>query len=366
MLQLVFNTPAPSRYAFQIRSCPVCQTSESCVSHAATIVSCGMTVPNNVWTNKDLERMINTTDEWIVSRTGIRERRIVSENESTFTLALGAAEQALQNANLSSDAVDLIIVATTTPEYGLPATANLVQNALGAQNAGAFDLNAACAGFVYGMAVARGLIESGTHQTILLIGSDTLSRIVDWTDRSTCVLFGDGAGAVVMQATDYGSGILSMSLGSDGSGASLLMQEAGGSQQPASRETLETGKHYLRMNGREVYKFAVTTTAASARGVISSAGLVPDDIDLFVPHQANLRIIESAARGTGIPMDRVYVNADRYGNTSAGSIPIALCEAVEKGKLQADDHVVVVGFGAGLAWASAVMKWTAASPPPYT
>lgn len=321
-----------------------------------------MTVPANVRTNADLEQMVETTNDWIISRTGIRERRIVSENESTFTLALGAAEQALQRAHIDSDAVDLIIVATTTPEYGLPATANLVQDALGASHAGAFDLNAACAGFVYGMAVARGFIESGAYRTVLLIGSDTLSRIVDWTDRSTCVLFGDGAGAVVMQATDGESGILSMLLGSDGSGAALLMQEAGGSQLPASTNTLSAGKHHLRMNGREVYKFAVTATARAARDVMSSAGLVPDNIDLFIPHQANVRIIQSAARGAGIPMNRVYINADRYGNTSAGSIPIALCEATEQGKIRAGDHIVIVGFGAGLAWAAAALKWTANPP----
>ena len=331
------------------------------MSRAATITGWGMSVPQQIRTNADLERMVATSDEWIVSRTGIRERRIANDDESTFSLAHEAAKHALQVADVHPNDIDLVIVATLTPEYGFPATASLVQDALGAARAGAFDLNAACAGFVYGVAVARGLIESGTHETILLIGADTMSRVVDWTDRSTCVLFGDGAGAVVMQATDGPGGILSTVLGSDGAGAPLLIQPAGGSRQPATAETIASGAHFLRMNGREVYKFAVKATAEAARRTMYETGLGPDDVDLFIPHQANLRIIKSAARGAGIPMDRVFVNADRYGNTSAGSIPIALCEALEAGRIQAGDLVLMVGFGAGLAWAAAAMEWTAAT-----
>ena len=331
------------------------------MSRAATITGWGMSVPRQVRTNAELERMVSTSDEWIVSRTGIRERRIAADGESTFTLALEASKQALQVADVHPNDIDLVVVATLTPEYGFPATASLVQDALGARGAGAFDLNAACAGFVYGLAVGRGLIESGTHRTILMIGSDTMSRVVDWTDRSTCVLFGDGAGAVVMQATDGPGGIFSTVLGSDGAGAPLLIQPAGGSHQPATVETIKSGAHYLQMNGREVYKFAVTATAEAARQTMQDTGLGPDDVDLFIPHQANLRIIKSAARGAGIPMERVFVNADRYGNTSAGSIPIALCEALESGRIQAGDRVVMVGFGAGLAWASAGIEWTAAT-----
>ncbi len=330
------------------------------MTRAATIVGWGMAVPAQVRTNTDLERMIDTSDAWIVSRTGIHERRIAAEHESTFTLARSAAEQALQVAGVQPIDVDLVVVATLTPEYGFPATASLVQDAIGAARAGAFDLNAACAGFVYGMAVVRSLIESGAHRTVLLIGSDTMSRVVDWTDRSTCVLFGDGAGAVVMQAADDGGGILSTAVGSDGAGAGLLIQQAGGSRQPASAAALAAGDHFLRMNGREVYKFAVKATADAARQVMRTAGLAPDEVDLFIPHQANLRIIRSAARGAGIPMARVFVNADRYGNTSAGSIPIALCEALHEGRVQPGDRVVLVGFGAGLAWAAAALTWTAA------
>ena len=331
------------------------------MGRVATITGWGMSVPRQIRTNTDLERMVATSDEWIVSRTGIRERRIASDAESTFTLAREAATRALQAADARPTDIDLVVVATLTPEYGFPATASLVQDTLGATRAGAFDLNAACAGFVYGVAVARSLIESGTHETILLIGADTMSRVVDWTDRSTCVLFGDGAGAVVMQATDGPGGILSTVLGSDGAGAPLLIQPAGGSRQPATVETIESGAHYLRMNGREVYKFAVTATAEAARRAMADTGIRPDDVDLFIPHQANLRIIKSAARGAGIPMERVFVNADRYGNTSAGSIPIALCEALEAGRIQVGDRVVMVGFGAGLAWAAAAMEWTEAT-----
>jgi 3-oxoacyl-[acyl-carrier-protein] synthase-3 len=305
--------------------------------------------------------MVDTTDAWIVERTGIRERRIAGKGETTFSLGLAAATGALEVAKLEGGDVDLVIVATLTPEFGVPATASLIQEAIGASSAGAFDINAACAGFVYAMSVAKGLIESGAHRNVLIVGSDTMSRIVDWTDRSTCVLFGDGAGAVVMQATDGPGGILSTVLGSDGAGAPLLIQPAGGSHQPATVETIKSGAHYLQMNGREVYKFAVKATAEAARRTMYETGLGPDDVDLFIPHQANLRIIKSAARGAGIPMDRVFVNADRYGNTSAGSIPIALCEALEAGRIQAGDLVLMVGFGAGLAWAAAAMEWTAAT-----
>ncbi len=329
---------------------------------AATIVGWGMAVPACVRTNADLESLVDTSDAWIVERTGIRERRIAGDGESTFTLALSAAEKALASAGIRGADVDVVIVATLTPHFSVPATASLVQHAIGARRAGAFDLNAACAGFVYGMELARSLVAGGRHRTVLLIGSDTLSRIVDWTDRSTCVLFGDGAGAVVVQAAEEPGGMLSTLLGSDGGGAELLYVPAGGSRTPASGRTIEQGLHYLRMNGREVFKFAVRATARAAIEVMGAAGLRPADIDLFIPHQANVRIIESAAAALGLPQERVFVNADRYGNTSAGSIPIALCEALDEGRIAQGDRIVLVGFGAGLSWAAAAMQWTAPVP----
>ncbi len=321
-----------------------------------------MAVPTQIRTNADLEQMIDTTDEWIVSRTGIRERRVAKEGESTFTLGRDAAQRALARADVPAAEIDLVITATLTPEFSMPATAGLIQHAIGADNAGAFDINAACSGFVYGLAVARGLIGSGAHRTVLLIGSDTMSRVIDWTDRSTCVLFGDGAGAVVLQASDRPGGILSTELGSDGSGAELLYVPAGGSRTPASLASVSDGLHFVSMNGREVYKFAVKATARAAAKALDAAGLAASDIDLFIPHQANTRIIDSAARVLGIPPERVFVNVERYGNTSAGSIPIALCEAVTEGRIAPDDHLLLVGFGAGLSWAAATMQWTAPVP----
>ncbi len=306
--------------------------------------------------------MVDTTDAWIVERTGIRERRIAGEGETTFSLGLAAATTALDVAELDGGDVDLVIVATLTPEFAMPATASLIQDAIGASKAGAFDINAACAGFVYAMSVAKGLIESGAHRNVLVVGSDTMSRIVDWTDRSTCVLFGDGAGAIVMQASDRPGGIQSVALGSDGAGAELLYVPAGGSRSPATAETVRRGLHYLAMDGREVYKFAVKATARAARDVIRQAGLTPDDVDLFIPHQANTRIIASAARSLGLPAERVFMNVERYGNTAAGSVPIALCEAIEQGRIKPGDQVVLVGVGGGLAWAAVAMEWTAPTP----
>ncbi len=306
--------------------------------------------------------MVDTTDAWIVERTGIRERRIAGKGETTFSLGLAAATGALEVAKLEGGDVDLVVVATLTPEFGVPATASLIQEAIGASSAGAFDINAACAGFVYAMSVAKGLIESGAHRNVLIVGSDTMSRIVDWTDRSTCVLFGDGAGAVVMQASDRPGGIQSVALGSDGAGAELLYVPAGGSRTPATTETVRRGMHYLAMDGREVYRFAVKATARAARDVMGQAGLTADDVDLFIPHQANTRIIASAARSLGLPDERVFMNVERYGNTAAGSVPIALCEAIEQGRVKPGDQVVLVGVGGGLAWAAAAMEWTAATP----
>lgn len=327
----------------------------------ATIVGWGKSVPEQVWTNTDLESLVDTTDEWIVSRTGIRERRIASEGDTTFTLGRDAALGALAQAGIAAVDVDVLIVATLTPETPMPATANLIQDAIGARNAGAFDINAACAGFVYGLELARGLIESQAARTVLVVGSETMSRVVDWTDRSTCVLFGDGAGAAVLQPTDHG-GIRGATLGSDGSGARLLQIAAGGSRRPTSAETVRDRLHLLTMNGREVYKFAVKATARSAEKAIAHAGWHPTQIDLFIPHQANVRIIDASARELKLPTNRVFVNADIYGNTSSASIPIALCEAIEQGRVSPGNRLLLVGFGAGLSWAAMAMEWTAPVP----
>ena len=326
------------------------------------IVGWGMSVPTDVRTNHDLESMVDTTDEWIQSRTGIKERRIASDGESTFTLALAAAERAIGNANLHSDDIDMIIVATITPEYGFPGVANLLQDALGASRAGAVDINSACTGFLYGIALARGMISSGQSHNVLLVGAETMSRVVDWTDRATCVLFGDGAGAAVLQGSDAPGGVITSLLGSDGAGAMSLCLTGGGSRYPASPKTVAEGIHYLRMDGREVYRFAVRAMIDSTLKTVRQAGLSLDDIDLFIPHQANMRIINAANRELGIPDSKVFTNVHRYGNTSAASIPVALCEAIEEGRINKGDKILMVAFGAGLSWAGTAVEWTAPVP----
>ncbi len=323
----------------------------------AHIVGWGMSVPKKVMTNEDWAQLVDTSDEWVRSRTGIGARRIAGEGETTFTLALEAAHEALDVARLSPAQLDLIIVATLTPEHAFPATACLVQDALGAVNAGAFDLSAGCSGFIYALTMAADSIRAGSSQHVLVIGSETLSRIVDWKDRATCVLFGDGAGAVVVSGSEMPGGILSSVLGSDGSGGDDLILPAGGSKFPASRETVEQGLHYLRMNGREVYRFATRTMDKAARQACEKAHVKLDDIDLFVPHQANMRIIQAAARSLKLDTERVFSNLEHYGNTSAASIPIALCEAIQAGRIHPNDHLVLVGFGAGLTWGAVVLQW---------
>ena len=325
------------------------------------IVGWGMYVPDNVLTNDDLTKIVDTSDEWIRTRTGIRERRIVDDpSVSTSTLATRAARAALEKAGLSASALDMIIVATSSPDHIFPATACLVQDALGAENAGAFDLSAACSGFVYGMAMAHGLIVSGQADTVMVIGAEVLSRITDWTDRNTCVLFGDGAGAVIMQASDQPGGFIASDLGADGSGASLLTLPAGGTRLPASEETVRNRQHYVKMDGRAVFRFATRVMAEATRRVVEKAGLTLDDVALIVPHQANRRIIESSViKQLKYPKEKVFMNLDRYGNTSTASIPIALVEAVEQGRIRPGDYVVLVGFGGGLTWAAALIQWSA-------
>lgn len=333
------------------------------MSPYAQITGWGMAVPEKILTNSELAKKVDTDDAWIQSRTGIHERRIASNEQTTASLATDAALQALEVARLKPGELDLIIVATSSPEHIFPATACLVQDRLGASKAGAFDLMAACSGFIFGLDIATQAIRSGSLKNILVIGSETLSRMVDWSDRNTCVLFGDGAGAFVLQAGEERGGVISSVMRSDGSGGDLLCVPAGGSFAPASLETVATGKHYIKMNGREVFRFATRVMAQATEETVHAAGLKLEDIQLFIPHQANQRIIEAALRSLNVTMDRCVVNIDRYGNTSTASIPIATCEAVRDGRLKAGDKLVLVGFGAGLTWGAAVAIWSGAPQP---
>lgn len=323
----------------------------------AHIIGWGKYAPENVVTNDDLTQLVDTSDEWIRTRTGVVERRIALKEEATSDMAIKAACTALKVANFDPSRLDLIILATCTSDHPIPSTACLVQTALGASQAAAFDLNAACAGFIYGLDVAASMIRTGAYENALVIGAETLSRWLDWTDRSTCVLFGDGAGAFLLQASDTPGGVMSFVLGADGSGADLLIVPGGGSRHPPSWKTTDDSMCAVKMEGREVFRFATRIMGRVAKEAIECAGLKVDDIELFVPHQANLRIIKAAARFLDLPMDKVFVNVDRYGNTSSASVPIAVCEAVEEGRLRPGDHVVLVGFGAGLTWGATVIQW---------
>ncbi len=313
-------------------------------------------------TNDDHAAVLDTSDAWIVERTGIRQRHIAADGQATASLALGAARAALERADADPRDLDLIIVATMTPDHPMPAAACQVQNALGAARAGAFDLNAGCSGFVYALAMGQAAIEAGSYRSVLVIGADTMSAVVNWQDRATAVLFGDGAGAVLLRATDEEHGVLASLLGADGAGDELLMIPAGGSAQRASPETVAAGLHTLQMNGRQVYRFAARVLPEAAEAVARDAGLSLDDVDWIIPHQANARIIEAAAQRLQMPLERFVINVDAYGNTSAASVPIALCEAADDGRLQPGQHVVLVGFGAGLTWAAAAVRWAAVKP----
>jgi 3-oxoacyl-[acyl-carrier-protein] synthase-3 len=318
-----------------------------------------MAVPEKILLNEDLALMVDTSDQWIRERTGIRERHIAAPEQSTATLATEAAKQALEVANLKPSELDLIIVSTSSPEHIFPSTASLVQDRLGAIKAGAYDLLAACTGFIYAISTASQAIRSGSARNVLVIGAETLSRITNWQDRNTCILFGDGAGAFVLQASEIPGGVLSAVLRSDGSGADLLTLPAGGSLLPASYETIKNGLHFIHMNGREVFRFATRVMSQATREAVEDAQLTLDDISLIVPHQANQRIIESAARNLNIPLERFMINVERYGNTSTASIPIATCEAIQQGRLKPGDRVVFVGFGAGLTWGAVLIQWSA-------
>jgi len=328
------------------------------LTRRAEIIGWGMCVPQRVVTNDDLAQMVDTSDGWIRDRTGIERRHLAGPQETTAQMAVDAAREALQVADADPREIDLIIVATATPNHLFRATACQVQDALGASKAGAFDLNAGCSGFVYALTVGHQAIASGEHDLILIIGAETMSRVIDWHDRSTCVLFGDGAGAVLLRASEGPAGVLATLLGSDGSGGDLLMVPAGGSAMPATRETVEQGQHYLHMRGREIYRFATRTMPQATRAVVDRAGLKVADIHLIIPHQANLRIIATAARRLKLPLDRFAISLQEYGNTSAASVPIGLCQAIKAGRVGPGDNIVMVGFGAGLTWAALVLKWS--------
>jgi len=321
------------------------------------ITGWGKSVPQRILTNHDLEQMVDTSDEWIVTRTGIRERHIAGPGETTATMSVEACQGALERAGVAPEEIDLIIIATSTPDYLCPPVSSMVQDRLGATRAGAFTMVAGCTGFVYSLVTASQFIETGLYEKVLVVGVETLSPFVDWMDRSTCVLFGDGGAAVLVEASDQPTGILSCELGSDGSDWDALYYPGGGCAKPFSEEVLHNREHYLRMDGRRIFKFATRKMSDSVVNVVRASGLTWDDVELIIPHQANTRIIELAVRRLGVAPEKVMVNVDRYGNTSAASIPLALCDALEEGRLKSGDHVVLVGFGAGLTWAAAVLHW---------
>lgn len=324
----------------------------------ARISGLGIAVPDRVVTNADFEKTLDTTDEWIVERTGIRERRIAGPETSLASLCETASRRALAGAGVDPTAVDAIILGTVSPDRRLPSTACDLQARLGAANALAFDIVAACPGFVYALTIAESLVASGQARTVLALGAEKLSTITDVTDRSTAILFGDGAGAAVVQAaTDDGRGILSSVLGSDGTLADLLYIPGGGSDDPVSQKVVDERSHFIRMAGREVFKSAVLAMARACDQALAKAGVTAEELDLLVPHQANIRIIEATAKHAGVPMSKVMVNVDRYGNTSAASIPLALAQAVEEGRLQPGMLIMLVTFGAGFTWGATVMRW---------
>lgn len=324
----------------------------------AALTGWGMYVPERVLSNADLERIVDTSDEWIVQRTGIRERRIAGPGDTSASMGVRAARQALDRAGVDPRDIDILVVATSTPDQLMPSAACVVQTELGAVRAGPMDVNAACSGFAYGLAVGTQFVRSGTSKTVLVIGTDTLSRFLNYQDRGTCILFGDGAGAVVLQASDEPTGVLSIDLGAIPGTKEMLEIPGGGSAHPASQETLAQNLHYMTMQGREVFKHAVRAMGESTLKVIADAGLTPDQLDLLIPHQANIRIIDAMAKRLELPMEQIFVNIGRYGNTSAASIPIAMCEAQAAGRLKRGNHLAITAFGGGLTWGSALIRWS--------
>ncbi len=325
----------------------------------AHVTGWGRYVPSQVLTNADLERIVDTSDEWIVSRTGIRERRVAAAHETTASMAAVAGLRAIRTAGLEPDDIDLILLATLTPDYWMPSTAALVKEAIGNTRAAAMDVMAACSGFVYAFANAQAWITSGLAKHVLVIGAELLTRFLDYTDRGTCILFGDGAGAVVLSARDEPGGSLGIELTTEPQGAYMIWLPSGGAKSPPSAETVARGEHYVRMEGKETYRFATRTLASTALASVKKSGLELSDVDLFIPHQANIRIIEAVAKGLDLPMDKMFVNLDRYGNTSAASVPIALAEAVNEGHVEIGDNVCIVAFGAGFTSGAVTIEWTA-------
>jgi 3-oxoacyl-[acyl-carrier-protein] synthase-3 len=317
-----------------------------------TITGLGCHVPERRLTNADLERLVDTSDEWIMTRTGIRERRIAADDEALTDIALPAARQALDDARVRAEDLDLIVVATVTPDMAFPASAALIADVLGAADAAAYDLSAGCTGFMYAVAQAYGMVAAGLVEKALVVGGDVLSKILDWTDRSTLVLFGDGAGAVVLERARDGGGFLGFELGAEGSGGVHLWLPGSGSRRFAEPDS------FVKMNGREVFKFATRVLVSSAEKVLAACGKTIDDVDLYVPHQANVRIIDHAVKKLGFPEEKVVVNVDRFGNTSSGSIPLALADAAADGRLRPGELVLMTGMGAGLTWGSALIEWT--------
>lgn len=321
------------------------------------ITGTGSYVPKRVMKNSDLEKMVDTSDEWIIERTGIRERRIAGSRQAASDLGIEAAKKALESAGVRPRKIDMIMVATVTGDMPVPSTASFIQDKLGAKHAAAFDLNAACSGFLYGLAMADSFIRSGSYKKILLVGTEVLSRFTDWEDRSTCILFGDAAGAVVVEPSPGDRGILSTQLHSNGSMWDLLYLPGGGSRHPVSRDTIKEGVHYLKMKGNETFKVAVRTLEKLVIDTLKTNKIKPSELSLLIPHQANLRIIMATAKRLKIPMEKVVVNLDRYGNTSSASIPMALDEAVRTGRVRKNDYILLEAFGGGLTWASVLIRW---------
>lgn len=324
----------------------------------AGILGTGFYVPEKIMTNADLEKIVETSDEWIVERTGIKERRIAEDNQPMSDLALRAAKAALTDAGVAAEDLDLIIVATLTSDRIIPSTACMIQNLLGAKHAAAFDLSAACSGFAYAASVAAQFIETGAYKKALVIGAETLSKYINWEDRNTCVLFGDGAGAAVLGQVEEGYGILSFDLGSDGSGGDAIQIPSSGSLMPVSKESIDQKLNLIHMNGRDVFKFAVKAMGKTVKNSLAKIDMPQEKIDWLVPHQANIRIIESAAKRLSMPMDKVIVNIHKYGNMSAACIPIALAEAAAAKRFKKGDIIALSGFGAGLTWASCIIRWS--------
>tara|TARA_Y100001970_G_scaffold229337_1_gene284449 strand:- start:1673 stop:2662 length:990 start_codon:yes stop_codon:yes gene_type:complete len=323
----------------------------------ATITSTAHHVPKKILTNHDIEKMVQTSDEWIQNRTGIKQRHIVSKEEASSDLSTHVANKLLLARGLDATEIDVIIVGTVTPDHLTPSTAAIVQNNINAKNAWAFDLSAACSGFLFALETGSKLIESGDYKKVMVIGVDTMTSILDFEDRETCVIFGDGAGGVILEPTNLEYGIISSILRTDGSGASSLNVKAGGSRMPASEETIKNREHFIRQDGKKVFKFAVKRMADVSVEILTKNGLSGNDIKLFIPHQANKRIIDATGERCGIPKERTIVNIDRFGNTTAGTIPIALDEAVKNGLIKKGDYVLLAAFGSGFTWGSILMKW---------